>query len=92
MSEEGRGDGSKLPRHTSRALEKSDKVMQSRLRTDHVLRRKIIIGACVGSFLFLAMLGFGVGLLAAWRQMLGRFYKVLLFSTSMSDLDLADSL
>jgi hypothetical protein len=39
--------------------------MQSRLRTDHVLRRKIIIGACVGSFLFLAMLGFGVGLLAA---------------------------
>jgi hypothetical protein len=47
MSEEGRGDGSKLPRHTSRALEKSDKVMRSRLRTDHVLRRKIIICACV---------------------------------------------
>jgi hypothetical protein len=65
LSEEGHGDGSKLPRHASRALEKSDKVMQSRLRTDRVLRRKIIIGACVGSFLFLAMLGFGVGLLAA---------------------------
>jgi len=63
--EEGHRNENKLERHPPRALKKSDKQMQCRLRTDRVLRRNIIIGACVASFLFMALLGFGVGLLAA---------------------------
>jgi hypothetical protein len=63
--EEGRDDESILSRNTSRSLRRPDNATQIRLRTDHVLRRRIIICACVGSFLFIALLGFGVGLLAA---------------------------
>lgn len=68
--EEGHGDKRLLQRYISRALEPKDqrkdqRTMQSRLRTDQVLRRRIIIGACVGSFLFLALLGFSVSMVAA---------------------------
>lgn len=67
---EGHEDERLLQRYTSRTLKTADKrqerrTMQSRLRTDQVLRRKIIVGACVCSFLFLALLGFGVSMLAA---------------------------
>lgn len=63
--EEGHNYGSDPRERMSHTLRRPGKTMQSRLRTDHVLRRRIIIGACVGSFLFLAVLGFGVGLFAA---------------------------
>lgn len=63
--EEGHDHGSNPRERTSHTLRRQDKHLQSRLRTDHVLRRRIIVGACVGSFLFLAVLGFGVGLFAA---------------------------
>lgn len=63
--EEGHNYGSDPRERTSHTLRGLDKDMQSRLRTDHVLRRRIIVAACVGSFLFLAVLGFGVGLFAA---------------------------
>ncbi|CAD0094807.1 unnamed protein product [Aureobasidium vineae] len=52
-------------KHISSTGELANKKMQSRLRTDHVLRRKIIVGACVGSVLFLALLGFGISMFAA---------------------------
>lgn len=69
-NEEVHEDERLLQKYISRALEPTDKKrhrrdMQSRLRTDQVLRRKIIVGACVGSFVFLALLGFGVSMLAA---------------------------
>jgi hypothetical protein len=63
--EESRDDEKILSKHTSRALRRSESATQSRLRTDHTLRRRITIGACVGSFLFIVLVGFGVGLLAA---------------------------
>ena len=68
--EEGHEDERLLQKYISRALEPTDKKkyrrdMQSRLRTDQVLRRKIVVGACVGSFLFMALLGFGISILAA---------------------------
>jgi hypothetical protein len=75
--EEGCDDESILSIHTSHAFGRPDSATQSRLRTDHTLRRRIIIGACVGSFLFIALLGFGIGLLAAWSQMCDQFTKVL---------------
>lgn len=67
---EGHEDKRLLQRHISLTLGRTDerkdrRTMESRLRTDQVLRRRIIIGACVGSFLFLALLGFGVSMLAA---------------------------
>lgn len=67
---EGQEDKCLLQSYISRALKPKDKrkdrhTMQSRLRTDRVLRRRIIIGACVGSFLFLALLGFSVSMVAA---------------------------
>ncbi|KAH0294001.1 hypothetical protein KCU62_g530, partial [Aureobasidium sp. EXF-3399] len=64
--EEGRNNDERaVPRSSYHRLEKPDRTTQSRLRNDHVLRQRIIIAACVGSFLFLAVLGFGVGLFAA---------------------------
>ena len=63
--EEAYGDKHLARKHIPSTRESEDKWHQSRLRTDHVLRRKIIVGACVGSFLFLALLGFGVSLFAA---------------------------
>jgi len=64
--EEGpNNDERAIHRSSYHRLEKPDKTMQNRLRNDHVLRHRIIIAACVGSFLFLAVLGFGVGLFAA---------------------------
>lgn len=68
--EEGYEDERLLQRYISSVLEptgrkKGRRAVESRLRTGQVLRRKIIVGACVGSFLFLALLGFGVSMVAA---------------------------
>lgn len=68
--EEGHEDERLLQGYIPRVLEPTGRMkgrgaVQSRLRTDRVLRRKIIVGACVGSFLFLALLGFGVSMVAA---------------------------
>lgn len=68
--EESHQDERLLQRYISGALrptgqQKDRRTVQSRLRNDQVLRRKIIIGACVGSFLFLALLGFSVSMIAA---------------------------
>ena len=38
---------------------------ESSLRTDPVIRHRIIIGACLGSFLFLVVIGLLVGCFAA---------------------------
>ncbi|KAL2032634.1 hypothetical protein VTO58DRAFT_105806 [Aureobasidium pullulans] len=40
-------------------------LLESSLRTDHVKRRRIIIGACLGSFIFMILFGFGAGMLVA---------------------------
>lgn len=69
--EEGHDDDERvLQRYISRVHHTKDRredrrTMQNRLRTDQVLRRKIVIGACVGSFLFLALLGSGASMIAA---------------------------
>ncbi|CAC9893208.1 hypothetical protein D6C84_06309 [Aureobasidium pullulans] len=68
--EEGQEDEHLLQKYGHFSSERTDKKTDHRatpssLRTDHVKRRRIIIGACLGSFIFMILFGFGAGMLVA---------------------------
>jgi len=68
--EQGQEDEHLLQKYKHFSPERTDKKTdqcstQSSLRTDHVKRRRIIVGACVSSFVLMILLGFGAGMLVA---------------------------
>ncbi|THY31836.1 hypothetical protein D6D01_02744 [Aureobasidium pullulans] len=68
--EEGHEDEHLLQKYGHFSSERTDKktdhhATPSSLRTDRVKCRRIIIGACLGSFIFMILFGFGAGMLVA---------------------------